>query len=115
MRFRDRNSAEEEPMNNAAIVLLSVIAILAVGCDRKNEPQDDTAITHNQDRPIPDFVGFNVGAAVPSLKKCETVDYGIYSSDGEAVCWWTADQPARSAGEAVLPDGHYMLEFPQNR
>lgn len=115
MRFRNPNFVEEEPMNNVATVLLSVIAILAVGCDKKHEPQADTAITLNQDRPIPDFVGFKVGAAVPSLEKCQTMDYGIHSSDGETVCWWTTEQPASSASEAVMPDGHYMLEFPQNR
>lgn len=115
MRLRNRSFVEEESMNIVAIALLSATAILAVGCDRKHELQADTAVTHNQDRPIPDFVGFKVGATVPSLEKCETVDYGMYSSDGKAVCWWATEQPARSAGEAVMPDGHYMLEFPQNR
>jgi len=115
MRFLGLNFTEAALMKNVATLLLSVITIFTAGCDKRHEPKADTAITQNQDLIIPDFVGFKVGSTAPSLKKCEMVDYGTYSSDGEAVCWWTAEQLTQSAGETVIPDGLYMLEFPQHR
>lgn len=116
MRFLISRPAEAAKVRSEALIVLSLSLFFLVGCGDTSEEPSAPSVSHNQQIPMPEFVGFIFGSPPAPMERCTLIlDNGTYSSSGNAVCWWTAEQSAANAIRPDLSDGFYMIEIPPHR
>lgn len=102
-------------MKIAKTLSLYLGVILICGCQDRQQQQPVESTSTKQNLPIPDFVGFSLGKVAPSISMCKARDaYGNFSG-GQEICWWGVDKIANNVSLDLVPDGLYMLEFPQHK
>lgn len=104
-------------MRNAPLFSCCISVLLFAGCQdrqaRQTEPE--ATVPANSQQSVPEFLGFTLGQAVPSMRPCERgADYG-YASDGESVCFWPSQDSLESFSGGAVRDGQFMIEIPLRR